>query len=174
MFSTLMFSMDISIKYSAVGEFMANTVTASTLLTNSFKTIYDILTNGTNGVSDPASRSLARTKWVMPSFPDEYGSDFPDYPIITIEADLNYNTDVLAKGARDVLITFSISIFAKKAQYLDSVCDNIQSILNTYQSTSETNKIFHPTMTGTTTVTHFRDKDKIHTRTMYITYRWRG
>lgn len=153
---------------------MADAVSSSTLLQNSFKNIYDLITDGTNGVSDPASRGLSRSAWVMPSFPDEYGSDFPDYPIITIEVDLNYFTDTIGRNARDVLITFSIMVFAKKSEHIDSVCDDIQNILNTYQSTTEGNDLFHPTMTNTTTNTLFRDKDKIHVRTMFITYRWWG
>ena len=153
---------------------MADAVTTSTLLQNSYKNIYDLITDGTNGVTDPASRGLARSAWVFPSFPDEYGSDFPGYPVITIEPDLDYNTSVLGRNARDVTITFAIMVFSKKAAYLDSVCDDIQNILNTYQSTTEANGLFHPECTNSVTTTTFRDKDKIHTRTLFVTYRWHG
>ena len=156
------------------GWIMADAVTASTLVTNSFKNIYDLLTDSSNGVTDPASRGLARTKWIMPSFPDEYGSDFPGYPIITIETDLNYETTVFGRGGREVNIPFSIMIFTKKSEHLDSITDDIQNILKTYESTTEGNGLFHPTMTNSVTTTNFRDKDKIHMRTLFITYRWFG
>ena len=153
---------------------MADAVTASTLVTNSFKNIYDLITDGTNGVTDPASRGIARTAWCMPSFPDEYGSDFPGYPVITIEVDLNYNTAVFGRGARDVVIPFSIMIFTKKSADLDSITDNVQNILKTYESTTEGNGLFHPTLRSSVTTTIFRDKDKIHMRTLFIEYRWFG
>ena len=153
---------------------MADAVTSSTIITNSFKNLYDLLTDSTNGFTDPASRGLARTKWVMPAFPDEHGSDFPSYPIVTIEVNADISNLTLGSGTRSANIPFVVTIFARKMQYVDSLSDQVQNIVHSYRATMEANLLFKPVITNTDTNTVFRDKDKIHMRTIFITYRWGG
>ena len=146
------------------------TLTSSTIIGNSFKSLYGLLT-GANGVTDPASRSIARSAWVFPEFPDENGDDFPGYPVITIKTDTSYSPLLYGRQGRDIKISFMITAFTKKNEQVDSITDNILAIINTYQSTLEAFKMFNPTVTNSTTTTEFRSpEDKIHMRTSFVDY----
>ena len=146
------------------------TLTSSTIVGNSFKSLYDLLT-GSNGVTDPASRGLARDKWVFPEFPDENSSDFPGYPVIVIKTDASHSPLLFGRQGRDIKISFMVTAFARKNEHVDSVMDNILSIINTYQSTLEGYKMFNPTLTSSASTTEFRTpEDKIHMKTMFIDF----
>jgi len=148
-------------------------VSSATLTKDAFATVYDLLT-GASGITDPASRGLTRTKWVFSAFPDEFGDDFPDYPILTIETDFGDDQIVLGKNARKADIIFRIVVFAKKAEYVDTLTDDVRNILVSNQATMEAAGLFKPKFTNTDKTTIFRDKDKIHTRTIFVSYRWCG
>ena len=146
------------------------TLTSSTLIGNSFKSLYGLLT-GASGVTDPASRSIARTAWVFPEFPDENGDDWPGYPIITIKVDASYSPLLFNRQGRDIKISFMITVFASKNERVDSISDDILNIINANQSTLEAFKMFNPTLTSSATTTDFRTpEDKIHMKTMFVDY----
>jgi len=132
--------------------------------------MYNLLTDATNGVTDPESRSLARTKWVFPTFPDEFGSDFPKYPIITLECDLSHRPFLFGREGRDIAVAFTIRVFAKKNENIDKLADEIMAITNTYQSTLEAFKLFNPTVTSTGTSTFGDERGKVHMKMIIMDY----
>ena len=146
------------------------TLTASTIVGGAWKSLYDILT-GSSGITDPKSRGLARTKWVMPAFPDINKSDFPGYPIIVMVVDESFKPYLFNRQGRDIRVSYMITIFADKNEHVDTLSDDILNIVTTLQSTMEGYKLFNPTLTSTSTTTEFRSpEDKIHMKTLFIDY----
>lgn len=149
------------------------TLTSATIISNSFKTVYDLIT-GASGVSDPASRSIARNTWVFPSFPDVQGSKFPNYPIITIDVDIAASPYEMGKTGRTNQITVTFGVFTSKSEDLDTVSDDVNNILNTLQSTTEAAGMYMPKITNTAKTVVFREKGKVHMRTILVQYRNEG
>jgi hypothetical protein len=148
-------------------------IVSATLPAGCYATLYDLLT-GSSGLTDPGTRGLARNKWILSSFPDETGSDFPGYSIVTIESDFNDKAETLGHNARHANITFKFTIFSKKAEYIDTLAGDLRNVIVSNQSTTEGDGLFKPKITNTDTTTIFRDKDKIHVKTLFVTYEWCG
>ena len=146
-------------------------LTASTIIGNSFKSMYDLLTNVTNGLTDPKNRGLARTKWIFPEFPDEYGSDFPGYPIVTIKVESSGKTSILGRQGRDFEINFMITVFADRNSDVDALSDEILDEINLRQSTLENYNLYTPELLSTSSGTEFRDpKKKVHIKSLFVRY----
>jgi len=160
---------------------MANELSISTILSNTWNSIYSILTDSSSGLTDTQSSARTRTTWVFSSFPDEYdddgatSADFPGYPVVVIETNSDASLFTLGQGKREASVSVEINIFTKKAVDLDTLSDDvINHLMNSSQSTLESKYLFSPTMEGTLTNTMFRDKDKIHQRSLRFSFRWVG
>jgi len=150
-------------------------VTISTILGQTYSTVRSVLTNVSTGLTDTQSPARTRTLWVLSAFPDEYGSDFPGYPVVTIEANSVTGLMSLGGSTKTATVTATIIVYNSNAANLDTLCDDVTNqIFVTGKSTLESGSLFSPHIDGTTTQTVFREKGKVHIRTMPVTFKWVG
>jgi hypothetical protein len=127
------------------------------------------------GLTDTQSPARTRTDWILSAFPDEYGDDFPDYPIVTIETNPDINLISLGQSERMATISPTITVYAKKAIDLDTITDDvINQLFINFRTTLESASMFSPTLGNTSTQTVFRDKGKVHIRTIPFNFKWIG
>lgn len=144
-------------------------LTKTTILQNSWKTIYQLISDN---VSDPESRS-GNPRWITNSFPDLKGSKFPNYPIIIIgNPKPDESNSTLGRKKRDVTLRFSIWLYTKKNQYLDTVGDDLRDAITANQATTEAAGIFSPKISASNIVTTVVGKDKIHFRNFEVMYNY--
>lgn len=151
---------------------MANVVTSSTLLQNSWKSMYDLLSDGTNGITDPSSRSK---KWIFPDYPRREGSDWPGYPIVTFMVDADTDSFTFSKQSRATTISFTFTVFSKnRPDYADEIADDIIDTIENHRGTLETQKLYRPRVTDTATTVQILGENKIFTKVIYVDFDVRG
>jgi hypothetical protein len=129
----------------------------------------------TTGLTDTHSPARTRTLWILSSFPDEYGTDFPEYPVVTIETDTDGRLISVGASSRAANITANITVYSKKASDLDTLTDDIiNQIYVTGKTTEQSGNLFAPSIGSANTQTVFREKDKIHIRTIPFGFKWVG
>ena len=149
-------------------------VTISTITTTTYSTLYNILTVST-GLTDTRSPARTRTTWVRSSFPDEYATNFAGYPIVTIDVNHDCRLICIGNSERAANISGTITIYAKEAVDADTLTDDITNqIYVTGRTTLEAAYLYQPVLSDTTTQTVFREKDKIHIRTIPFSFKWIG
>ena len=89
---------------------MSNVLTSSTIIQNSWKSMYDLLSDGTNGISDPESRGK---KWIFPDYPKRTKSEWPGYPIVTFMVGMKGEPFTYSKQSRSITVTFTFTVFSK-------------------------------------------------------------
>lgn len=151
---------------------MANVLTSSTLLQNSWKSMYDLLTDEDNGITDPSSRSK---KWVFPDFPRRSGSDWPGYPIVTFMVDTKTEPLAFSKQSRSIDITFTFTVFSKnRPDYADSIADDIIGTIENHRGTLEAQKLYTPKVTSSPGTVQTLGENKIFMKTIYVDFMVRG
>lgn len=150
-------------------------VTISTITTTTYTTLYGILTNTSTGLTDTVSPARTRTTWVRSAFPDEYATNFAGYPIVTIEVNHDCRLVCIGTSERMANINGTFTIYAKEAVDVDTLTDDITNqIYVTGLSTLESAYLYQPVLSDTTTQTVFREKDKVHIRTIPFSFKWIG
>ena len=150
-------------------------VTISTITTTTYTTLYGILTNVSTGLTDTRSPARIRTTWVRSAFPDEYSTNFAGYPIVTIEVNHDCRLVCIGTSERAANINGNLKIYAKEAVDVDTLTDDIiNQIYGTGKTTLESAALFSPDLSTTDTQTVFREKDKIHIRTIPFSFKWIG
>jgi len=141
---------------------MADAVTLNTLFSNTWQNIFDLISNN---VTDPANRG---TKWVYAGFPYSKIDDSSAYPLIVIENPTNSGFEIhtLSYNAKTVVLTVTIDVYSTKSSELDSICDNIVSVLDSHSSTLASNKLHNLRLASSTYETIERDAIKIHHRSL--------
>jgi hypothetical protein len=112
---------------------------------------------------------------VRSAFPDEYASNFAGYPIVTIEVNTDGRLVCIGASERMANISGTMTVYAKEAVDVDTLTDDITNqIYVTGKTTLESAYLYTPELSATTTQTVFREKDKIHIRTIPFTFKWIG
>ncbi len=155
-----------------LADVISMAVGSTTQFSEAWNSLYNLLT-GSSGVNDPANRGINRGDWVMAAFPDITRSDFPGYPILIIQSP-NIRNSELTYSFRKSSITFVITILANRAEYIDSVSDNVMNIILSQSTATEANGLYKPEIVDSTTDVVFRDKKKIHIKNLFVNYEWVG
>lgn len=146
---------------------------ANTLKTDTWTVLYNLLTDVTNGLTDPNSRGILRTAWVFSTYPDPTGSNFPNYPIVTVEIPETSNEGItLPQAVRVYDVEIPIMVFTKSNKNCKTVADNVWQILNDYQSTAQTNKMMRLTLEDGGHDVDIINDVKVHTYTYLVGYKY--
>jgi len=151
-------------------------VSANTLRTDIWTVLYTLLTDVTNGLTDPnaASRpTLVATDWVFSTFPDVTGSNFPGYPFVCIETpEAPGDPITMTQAVRDYDTGTDIIIYAKSKKNCKTLVDNVNQILNDYQSTAQTNGMMRFVLGDNGSDVDIINDVKVHTHELVAGYRY--
>jgi len=144
---------------------------AATITTDVWKTTYDTLVAN---LTDPQTRGISASDWVFGATPDPAANDHPGYPIITIESPTITNPK-LTYTKKNRFVDIRITVHSGSNQYLKSVIDQVQNILDTNNNTILAQGFGNFNWSTDTQMTEIINLQgspkKIHHQTMRVTYR---
>ena len=149
-------------------------LTLATVFSQAYSTIYGILSNQTTGLTDIQNPARTRSTWIHADYPDEKGSDWNGYPVVTIDCDSSSNIETLAQSHMRGTLTATIVVFVKKNSDLDTLSGNVLDLIfnSTSKATLEAGGLHSPRVSGTRQEVIVRANDALHVRTFTVEFTW--
>ena len=136
------------------------TVSQSTIFSNTFQTIFDLLEEN---LTDTGSSSN-RTKWIYSAYPDKDFDEKNDYPIVVVDPATITADPLTLSDVNEIQINVPIYIYSTSNSELDTISDDVMDELEKGIATLEMNKMFNKRIISTFTDTVFRGDIKLHMR----------
>lgn len=132
-------------------------LTGSSLYSDSWNTVYNLLSGN---LTDPSARNK---KWIFSSFPDTEKSNFPDFPIITINPISSISDEEsFGLGIVEHELSTTVTVFTRNAQQLDTLGDNIRNAFVTNRAVLMGSGLSTLRIDTGTIDTEFYGNDRIH------------
>lgn len=124
-------------------------------------------------VSDPAGRS--DPKWIVATFPDPTGADFPGYPIIVIsEPQLDWYYKTFHNEKRSSEVKFVISVFSRTNLEMSQLADAIDAALRDNPTTLKDNSLGQMKITDYPQQILRDGKQKVHYKQFFVRFSYYG
>lgn len=144
-------------------------ITKSQLTKTSWELLYDLI--NTN-VTDPKVRGI---QWVFSAFPDtrKWPENVDMFPVIVIEnSDVTNDRIVWADSTRNFTFRQIISVFATRADQLDTITDSVLNTFNSNYNYLLTNNAAMLKITSSPTSFTLVGKERVHERKIAIEFQY--
>lgn len=134
-------------------------VTSSTIFTESWNSIFNIIQNN---VSDPTGKN----RFLYGGFPDKIWDNKSEFPVVVIHPieSPGSETIVLPRGTKVFSLRSSIEIYSTNTEQLDSMTDDVFNAIESNETTLYENNINNFELSSVDADTIERGKFRVHFR----------